>query len=254
MVWVIETSLKESKELFVSRTPWDLPRHLHWANFPKAWVEGHFASYFMNSVIITLGSLAVILFCGALASYVVGYLNLPFSKPLSYYFLGGMTLPVQLAMLPLFFLVLKLGLFNTYTGLILLYSAGAMPFTVFVLSGFFAGLPKELHDAAEIDGASEWQTFRRVMLPLARPGLITAAIFNFLGIWNEYLYALVFITDERLKTLPLGLANLAINKQYDTDYGALFAGLVIVMVPTLLVYIALQKYLVKGLAAGAVKG
>ena len=254
MFWLVQTSLKESKELFTGASPWSLPTKIHWENFSKAWSEGHFGSYFGNSIKITFGSMVLILVCGTMASYVIGHLKHPLGKPIRMYFLAGLMLPMQLALIPLFFLMLKLNLMNTYMGLILMYSAGAMPFTVFVLSGFFSSMPNELHDAAEIDGCSEWQIFMKVMLPLARPGLITVAIFNFLGVWNEYLYALIFITDDKLKTLPLGLANLAIVKQYDTDFGALFAGTVIVMIPTLIVYVLLQRHLIKGLTAGAIKG
>lgn len=254
MVWLAQTSLKESRELFTGTSPWALPTKLHFENFTKAWTEGHFGSYFLNSVIITLGAMVLILLCGTMASYVIGHLKHPLSKAARFYFMAGLMLPVQLALIPLFFLMLRLHLVNTYPGLILMYAAAALPFTVFVLSSFFSVLPNELHDAAEIDGCSEWQVFWRVMLPLARPGIITVAIFNFLGVWNEYLYALIFITNDKLKTLPLGLANLAIVKQYDTDFGALFAGTVIVMLPTLLVYIVLQRHLIKGLMSGAVKG
>lgn len=254
MAWVVMTSLKQSRELFTSSNPWALPTSIHWANFAKAWTDGHFGAYFANSLKVTGGAVALILIAGTMVSYVIGHLRPLFGKPLSNYFLAGMALPAQLAMIPLFFLLLRLGMLNSHFGLILVYTANSMPFTVFVLSAFFSQLPSALHDAAEIDGCSEWQIFTRVMLPIARSGIITVAIFNFLGVWNEYLYALVFLSDGKLYTLPLGLANLAIAKQYDTDFGALFAGMVIVMVPTLLVYILLQKHLIKGLSAGAVKG
>lgn len=254
MLWVLISSVKKSQELFTSESPWELPKVFYWHNYVRAWTEGKFGNYFLNSVIITLGSLAVVLVTATLASYALARFHFRWSRPLIYYFIAGMTLPVQLMLIPLFFLLMKLTLLNTYAGMILIYSAVSLPFSVFVLTGFFQALPEELHDAASIDGCSEFQVFWRVMLPLMRPGLITVAIFNFLGIWNEYLYALVFITDEKIRTLPLGLANLAITKQYDTDIGALFAGVVIVMIPALLVYVVLQNYLTKGLTAGAIKG
>ena len=254
MIWLLISSVRKSQELFTAANPWGLPKVWYWQNYHKAWVEGKFGAYFVNSVVITTASLLVIISVSAMAAYVLGRFKFRGSRALLYYFLAGMTFPMQLMLIPLFFQMLHLHLLNTYASLIIIYSAASLPFTIFVLSAFFEGLPGELHDAAEIDGCSEFGVFWRIMLPLARPGLITVAIFNFLGIWNEYLYALVFITDERLRTLPLGLANLAINKQYDTDLGALFAGCVIVMVPALIVYGVLQSYLTKGLASGAIKG
>jgi ABC-type glycerol-3-phosphate transport system permease component len=162
--------------------------------------------------------------------------------------------PTQLALVPLFFLVNAIHLLDTYTGLILVYIAFSLPFTIFVLTGFFRTLPHELAEAALIDGCTHPQAFWRVMLPIAKPGLVTAAIFNFLGIWNEYLFALVLISSERLRTLPLGLANLLMVTHYESNWGALFAGLVMVMIPTLVVYALLQGQLTKGITAGALKG
>src|SRR5262249_48761305 len=139
-------------------------------------------------------------------------------------------------------------------GLILIYVAASLPFSIFVLTAFFRTLPGELREAALIDGASEWQVFKTVMMPIAKPGLITVAIFNFLGLWNEYLFALVFLNSDNLKTLPLGLASISIQAQYKSDFGLMFAGLVIVMLPTLFVYILLQEKLTKGVTLGALKG
>jgi len=254
MVWLLLSSVRKSEELFTSESPWTLPKHLYLQNFGKAWREGRFSGYFLNSVLVTAGSLILVTAAATMAAYVLGRFRFRLNRPILFYFLAGMTFPAQLALIPLFFLMLRLHLLNTYLGLILIYTGASLPFTIFVLTGFFSTLPSELHDAAAIDGCSEFAVFWRIMLPLARPGLITVTIFNFLGIWNEYLYALVFITDENLRTLPLGLANLAINKQYDTDLGALFAGVVIVMVPALIVYNLLQRYLTQGLQTGALKG
>jgi N-acetylglucosamine transport system permease protein len=134
------------------------------------------------------------------------------------------------------------------------YVAYSLPFTIFVLSGFFRTLPEELAEAASMDGATRWQTFLRVMLPLARPGLVVAGVFNVIGIWNEYPLALVLITDRDRYTLPLGLAQITQRQQYSADWGALFAALFIVMVPTILVYVLFQRQISEGLTAGAVKG
>ncbi|HTE17197.1 MAG TPA: carbohydrate ABC transporter permease, partial [Armatimonadota bacterium] len=146
------------------------------------------------------------------------------------------------------------GFANHYLGLLAVYVAYSLPFTVFVLSGFFRGLPEELSEAASMDGASRWQTFLRVMLPLAKPGLIVAGVFNVIGIWNEYPLALVLISDRERYTLPLGLAQITQRQQYSADWGALFAALFIVMIPTMAVYLFFQRQISEGLTAGAVKG
>jgi ABC-type glycerol-3-phosphate transport system permease component len=149
---------------------------------------------------------------------------------------------------------LTISLHDSHFGLILIYVAASLPFTVFTLTAFFRTLPNELREASLMDGASEYRTFFQVMLPVGKAGLVTVAIFNFLGLWNEYLFGLVFLSDDRLKTLPLGLASISMQAQYKSDFGLLFAGLVIAMLPTLITYIFLQEQLTKGITAGAVKG
>jgi N-acetylglucosamine transport system permease protein len=173
-----------------------------------------------------------------------------------------MVFPIFLAVVPLFLLlnqtripvIAPTGFVNHYAGLVAVYVAYSLPFTVFVLSGFFRSLPYELTEAAGIDGASRWQTFLRVMLPIAKPGLVVAGIFNVIGIWNEYPLALVLLTDRARYTLPLGLAQITQRQQYSADWGALFAALVIVMVPTVLVYLLFQRQISESLTAGAIKG
>jgi ABC-type glycerol-3-phosphate transport system permease component len=150
-----------------------------------------------------------------------------------------------------------LGLLNSRLGLILVYTANGLPFAIFILAGFFRTLPRALYEAAVIDGCGEFSAFWRVMLPLAKPGLVTVAIFQFIGVWKEYFYAFMLLGGDpggKSRTLPLGLANLSITAEYRSDYGMLFAGLVLVTVPILVVYACLQRRIVKGVAAGALKG
>ena len=148
----------------------------------------------------------------------------------------------------------EIQLHNSLAGLTLIYIAFSLPFTILILTGFFKSIPNALRESAIIDGASEYTVFWKIMLPLARPGLITAAIFNFLAIWNEYLFALIFVNTPEKKTLPLGLASVSIQAQYKVDFGLLFAGLTIIIIPTLITYLVLQKQLTKGITAGALKG
>jgi N-acetylglucosamine transport system permease protein len=252
MLWLLYTSLKSNREIFASA--WGLPATPHWENFVYAWVRAGIGRYFLNSVFVTVVSVALILLISAMAAYALTRFSFRGNRLIFYAFLAGLMIPTQLALVPLFFLINSMRLLDTYTGLILVYIAFSLPFTVFVLSAFFRTLPHELAEAALIDGCTQSQAFWRVMLPLAKPGLVTAAIFNFLGIWNEYLFALVLISSEQLRTLPLGLANLLIVSHYESDWGALFAGLVMVMIPTLLAYSLLQGQLTKGITVGALKG
>lgn len=156
--------------------------------------------------------------------------------------------------MPLFLLLNQLGLLNHYAGLVLVYIAYSLAFTVFLLTGFFKKLPATLEEAAILDGCSQWQVFWRVMLPLAKPGLVSATIFNLLGIWNEYILGFVLISDRDLWTLPLALANLTLVQHYRTDWGALYAGIVVSVIPIAILYALFQRQLVEGTTAGAVKG
>ncbi|MFQ6097937.1 MAG: carbohydrate ABC transporter permease [Armatimonadota bacterium] len=267
MVWLAYSSVKSTEEVF--RDTWALPvrleredggeraawrADLQWRNYVTAWREAHIGKYFLNSVIVTAGSLLGVTLLGSMAAYVLGRFRFRANRPIFYTFLAGMMIPAQLTVVPLFFVLDFFHLLDTRSGLVCVYVAFSLPFTVFVLTSFFGTLPQELADAAAIDGCSEFQVFWRVMLPLAKPGLVTVTIFNFLGIWNEYLFALVFTFREHARTLPLGLANLMMVEHYQNDWGALFAGMAIVMLPTLAVYVLLQDRLTRGITLGALKG
>jgi len=200
-----------------------------------------------------LGSLLL----SAMAAYALARFTFPGVRPLFFYFLAGLMVPLQLAIVPLFFQMKDFGLLNSRWGMLIVYVAFGMPFAVFILTGFFKSLPSGLHESALIDGAGEFRAFWSIMLPLARPGLITVGIFSFLNTWNEFFMAFMFLSGEgsqHLRTLPLGLANITIVSQYRSDWGMAFAGLVLIMTPTLVVYGFLQQYLTKGITVGALKG
>lgn len=279
-LWLLVSALRTSQE-FVAN-PFGIPWIFTGApegygdpvqgfvnNFRNAWVESNFSRYFVNSVIVTVISLAGILGVGSLAAYALARFDFRGNRILFLYFIGGMMVPAQLVLIPLFFqfstmaeigsavlapLGLELVLHDTFTGIILIYIAVSLPFTILILTGFFRTLPEELREAAILDGCGEGRIFWQVMLPLARPGLVAAGIFNFIGLWNEYLFALVFLTGPDKKTLPLGLAGVSMQAQYRTDFGLLFAGLVIVIIPTLLAYLVMQRQLTQGITMGALKG
>jgi N-acetylglucosamine transport system permease protein len=257
MFWLAYSSLKVDFDIV--HYPFKLPdiHNLQWNNFGRAWTKGMFGQYFFNSAILTISSVSVTVFLAAMTAYALARFKFAAAKPIYFYFLGGLMIPLQLAIVPLFFEMRSMSLLNSRFGLFLVYLAFGFPFSIFVLTGFFKSLPSSLHESALLDGAGEFGAFWHVMLPMARPGLITVAIFLFLGNWNEFFVAYICLSgkgSESVRTLPLGLANITMVSQYRSDWGIAFAGLVIVMLPTLCVYILLQKHLTKGITAGAVKG
>ena len=251
-LWMVMTAFKSDPEIIFS--PWELPSTLQWDNFARAWNEARIGRYALNTVIVLAGSLTGTLLVSSMAAYVLARFEFPGRQFLFYLFLAGMMFPVFLALVPLFFLVDDLGMRATYRGLILVYIAYSLPFTIFFLTGFFKTLPNEVGEAAVMDGASQYRVFFDIMLPMAKPGLIAMGIFNFLGQWNQFLLPLVLMPDENRYVLSQGLAFLAIQQGYSNDYSALFAALTITMVPTLVVYIIFQRRLESGLTAGALKG
>jgi ABC-type glycerol-3-phosphate transport system permease component len=254
MVWVVYSSFKDDAAIL--REPLALPE---WAAadgsaYGRAWRDAGLGGYFLNSAVVTAASVTLILLFGSMAAYALARFYHPLGRFTHGLFMAGLMVPVQLAMVPLFFELRALGLLESRLGLVLVYTANGLPFAIFILTGFFRSLPRALYEAAVVDGCSEAQAFWRVMLPLARPGLVTVAIFQFIGVWKEYFFAFMLTGGGSEKTLPLGLANLAISSQYQGDQGRLFSGIVIVTVPILVIYVFLQGHLVRGITAGGVKG
>ncbi len=257
MVWVLLSSFKSEAAIRSAPFAWPSPEELTVAAYERAWVEAGFGRYFWQSVGVTSVSVALIVGLGSLAAYALARFTNRWLAPVHWLFLAGMMLPVQLSIVPLFFELRWLGLLNSLPGLILVYTANGLPFAVFVLTGFFRGLPASLAEAARLDGCGEIAVFWRVMLPLARPGLVTVAIFQFIGLWKEYFFAFMLLSgagDGAGRTLPLGLANLSMVAQYQGDQAPLFAGVTLATLPLLAVYLVLQKQLIQGVTAGALKG
>jgi N-acetylglucosamine transport system permease protein len=252
LLWVLATSLKTTDQIFAS--PWSLPTTPKWDNYSHAWSEAGIGRYFGNSIIVTLSTLLLLIPSGAMAAYVFARYPFRGSKPLLGTFVGGMMFPHFLVIVPLFFMLKNIGMLDTRSGLVLVYVAYSLAFTVFVLTGFFAALPGELAEAAMIDGCGHASTFWKVMLPLAKPGLIVVGIFNAIGLWNEYSLALVLLSKDQNRTLPIGIADLVMTQHYESDWGALFAGLVIVMVPVMAVYWIFRDKIHETMLAGAIKG
>lgn len=243
------SSFKSGREIM--RDPFALPQSFTLGNYVEAWTAGNFSTYFGNSVFVTACALLLVLALGSLAAYPLGRYAFRGKQWLMLYFLAGLMLPVRLGILPLFFLMRTLGLLNTPWSLILVYAASGLPFTIFVLASFFETLPRELEEAARLDGASEFRIYAQVMLPLIRPALATVAIFNFIPWWNDFFFPLIFIRAERFKTLPLGLFSFF--GEHQNDWALLFAGLTITALPLLVLYLFASRQIIKGLTSGALK-
>jgi N-acetylglucosamine transport system permease protein len=263
VVWTLLASFKNNTEIFGSA--WALPHHLRWGNYARAWNKAHLGTYFFNSVVVVaLGTFGTMLF-GAMAAYVLARYKFVGNRLIYYVFLAGLAFPVFLALSPLFFVVKNMGTLpligqfitlNTRGGLVLVYIAYSLPFTIFFLSAFFKTLPNSVAEAAMIDGASHTRLFFRVMLPMAKPGLISIGIFNIIGQWAQYNIPVVLMSDTTDKSkwvLTQGIADISTQAGYQSDWPALFAALILAILPMIVVYAVFQRQIQSGLTAGAVK-
>ncbi|HOB16054.1 MAG TPA: carbohydrate ABC transporter permease [Defluviitoga sp.] len=244
------SSFKTTPEIFFN--PFNLPKKWNFQNFIKVWNEANFKVYFLNSVLITISSLIILLFCASLAAYALAKFNFKFNNLVFMIFLAGIMIPIRLGIVPLFILMRDLNLLDTRLSLIFTYSASGMPMSVFLFTGFFKTIPSELSDAARVDGCNEFQIFYKIMLPLVRPALATVALVNFVPWWNDFFFPLLFIRSDSLKTIQLGMT--IFFGQYMTDWASLFAGMVIASIPMIILYLLMSKQFISGLTAGAVKG
>ncbi|MFF4531234.1 carbohydrate ABC transporter permease [Streptomyces sp. NPDC001407] len=254
LIWVLWSSFKSSGDILSS--PWSLPRSFHFENWAHAWERANIGRYFANTIIVVGCSVTGTMVLGSMAGYVLARFSFPGNRFIYYLFVAGMSFPVFMLVIPLFFVLRDfpgVSLLATYPGLILVYIAFSLPFTVFFMTAFFRTLPTSVAEAAMIDGASHTRTFFQVMLPMAKPGLISIGIFNFLGQWNQYLLPMVLNQNEHRYVLTQGLAQIALQQGYDGDWGGLMAGMVIAMLPVLVVYFLFQRQVQAGLTAGALK-
>jgi N-acetylglucosamine transport system permease protein len=247
-LWVVLSSFKTTKEILAS--PFSLPAHWSFDNYAHAWTDAGIRQFFLNTVIVVGAALVLVMLLGAMCAYVLARFTFPGARFIYYLMLVGLTVPIFLAIVPLFFVLKNIGLINTLPGLIMVYVAFALPVTVFFLYAFFKTLPDDVYEAALIDGAGEWRTFIRVMLPMARPGMAAVAIFNFLGLWNQFLLPVALNTDQSRYVLTQGMASFASQAGYAVDFGALFAAVVITVVPVLIVYVIFQRRLEGSVSRG----
>ena len=251
LVWLLISSLKTDRELF--KNPWSLFDIAQIENYSGVWQKNSFSQYFSNSFFVVSLACVFVTVLSAPAAYALAKTKFRFQKGLNYYFILGMGIPVQLLIIPLYSMLSQVGLVDNRWGLIAVYTAISIPFTIFLQSGYFATLPAVLGEAALIDGASPFQVFSRVMLPLGRSGIITSLIFNFISLWNEFMIALVFTSSSSNYTLPVGIYALNTAMTYTGKWTMLLAGLVIALIPTLIIYLLLSKNIIEGLTMGAVK-
>ena len=251
LLWTLMSSFKTTSEIFAS--PFNLPKVWQFQNYVNAWNTAGIGTYFFNTVIVVGFALVIVMVLGAMCAYVLARYVFPGSRAIYYLMLAGLTFPIFLAIVPLFFILQNMGLLNTLPGLIIVYVAFALPFTVFFLFAFFKALPSEIAEAAQIDGAGEWRTFFQVMLPMAKPGMASVAIFNFLGLWNQYLIPVAINTRQENYVLSQGIARYAGQMGYSVDFGALFAAAIIVILPVLVMYVLFQRQLQGSVSAGTMK-
>ncbi len=264
VAWVFMASIKENPEFYAN--PWNLPKGFYWQNFVEAWNTAKMGEYMLNSVIVTGLALAMLLVVALPAAYCLSRFKFFGQKFLNTAFMAGLFINVNYIVVPIF-LMLRDGdmwlkkvigsgfLLNNLVVLAVVYAATALPFTIYLLSSYFATLAHDYEEASYIDGAGYFRTMIQIIFPMAKPSIITVILFNFLSFWNEYIISMTLMTSmDGSKTLPVGLLNLMQAQQSAANYGPMYAGLVLVMLPTLILYICVQSNLTKGMTVGGLKG
>lgn len=249
--WIFSASFSTTREIFTNTL---FKSGFHLENYWKALVNQNVARYFLNSAIYTCTASVGIILVSAPAAYVLGRIEFRGRKLLINMFLITMSIPAVMIIIPIFAVMTSLKLIGSMFTLIILYIVSNVPFTVYFLTSFFSTLPKELEESALIDGCSPYKAFWKIILPLAQPGIITVGIFNFMSIWNEYFMALIFANKEQMRTLGVGLQSIVQSMRYVGDWAGLFAAVVIVFLPTFILYIILSEKIIAGITGGAVKG
>lgn len=250
LIWVFLVSFKTNVEIF--NNPFGTPEVIQLGNYIVAWTAGKLGSATLNSAIVCGITLVLTMVIGSMAAFAIGSLRWKLANAALVYFLLGMMIPVHCVLIPLFTRFAKMNLSNSLVGIIIPYLTFSLPVTIYIMVGFFKSVPDELLESACIDGCSIYQMFRKICLPLSRTGLFVTGLMTFVANWNELLLAMVFISDDNKKTLPVSLSKFV--GPYNTNYSQMFAAIVIAILPTIIVYCAFSNQIVDGLTAGAVKG
>ncbi len=248
-LWVAIMSVRTTPEIFAS--PYALPSRFHWEKFVDAWTNSNYGTYFWNSTIVVVSAVALLIIIGAMVAHCLARYRFRGNRLVRFIILSGMILPPQLLILSLFQILLDYHLYNTLSGLVIVYVAGHLAMTVYILEGFFAQIPQDLFDAARMDGYSDFEIFWRITLPIGVPAIFTTVTLNFIILWNEFLYAVVLLTEDDKRTLPLGIMHFMGSHQLDV--GMVATGLMIAITPIILVYGFFSETMIKGMTAGAVR-
>jgi raffinose/stachyose/melibiose transport system permease protein len=251
LLWLLTFSLKSNAEIF-GANPMALPKKFLFSNFQNVLFDGNLLRYLYNSFFVTAVVIIISSIVSAMASYAIARMNWKAKDAMMIVFLLGLMIPMQATLLPLFLFLRKTGTYNTYWALILPYIGFAIPMAIYIFVGFFKSIPREMEEAAFIDGANIFQIFTKIMLPLIKPAIATVSIFTYLSCWNELMFAITFISKEEYKTLTVGIMGMV--GMYATNWGELGAGLVVATIPTIIIYILMSKQVEKSFTTGAVKG
>ncbi len=249
--WMFTFSLKNNQEIFGENVI-GLPKHWLWSNYESALNTGHMLWYFRNSAIVAVATILITLFVALMASFALTRLIWKGRKTMNKFFMLGLTIPIHASVVPVYVTLSRLHMLNTYWALIIPYSAFSLAMAILVCTGFMNDIPRELDEAACIDGCGVWGVFFRIIVPLMKPAVATVGIYTFLQCWNELMFANIFISKTELKTLPVGVQ--ALSGQYTTEWGPIGAALVLATFPTLLLYIFLSRKIQESFIAGAIKG
>lgn len=246
---MILSSFKSTREIFLK--PFNFPAVWKWQNYVSAWQRADFATYFKNSIVVTAFSIAFIILVSSMAAYVIARFDFKFKRGLYLYLLAGLALPTRLAIIPIFLIMRNLHLLDKLSGLVIVYTAGGIAFSVFLLVNFFKKLPRDIEDSAKIDGAGPFRIYWKIDLPLLKPALVTVAMFNFIDVWNDFFFPLILLSSKVKKTIPLGLQ--AFFGEYTIEWDVLFAALNISVLPVLIIFLILSKQFIAGMTEGALK-
>ncbi len=249
--WMFTFSLKNNEEVYGANVM-GLPKSWLWSNYAKAMTTGNMPLYFMNSIIVTVTAILISLIAALMATYAITRIVWKASNLMNSFFMLGITIPIHASVVPIFITLSRMKMLNSYWSLIIPYSAFSLSMAILICTGFMNDIPKDLDEAAKIDGCGLWQTFGWIIVPLMKPALATISIYTFLQCWNELMFANVFISDKKFKTLPVGIQALA--GQHTIEWGPIGAALVIATFPTLFAYIFMSKSIQESFIAGAVKG
>jgi len=249
LLWVAMMSLRTTAEIF--KNPYGLPSPVHWEKFADAWTKSNYGTYFWNSAVVVVIAVALLTVIGSMAAHCLARYRFRADRLVRLAILSGMILPPQLLILSLFQVQLDYRLYNTLTGLIVVYVAGHLGMTVYILEGFFSQIPQDLFEAAWVDGYSDFQIFWRIAAPIGLPAIFTTVTLNFIILWNEFLYAVVLLTDDAKRTLPLGIMHFMGSHQLDV--GMVSTGLMIAITPIILLYAFFTETMIRGMTAGAIR-